>query len=311
MGYSYSQDEGPRMCFNNAKNWQLGWYADRRATASPLVSSWEGTLVGFAEYDLIPETSDSVVILKVQGDDVDYYVGFNRRTGINSGTVEGGNQVTVQQRNLGTTNYEASILVAKLSVGGSYTISDFAGETVIIEVLSINTSSSPGVASVRVYKDSVPTKSPTKAPTKVPTKAPTQSPTTTAAPSDAPSKSPTKAPTKNPTKAPTESPTTTAAPSDAPTKSPTKAPVVGPDCSSFTKRKDCGPVAGCFWDGGICQNENTGPTTPTVPTAPTAPAPAPQPAPTGGVCSSSSCSLCDGRGVCRDAGCTWSKGNCS
>ncbi len=140
------------MCFNNAKNWQLGWYADRRAIAKPLESPWEGTLVGFAEYDVIPETSDSVVILKVQGDDVDYYVGFNRRTGINSGTVEGGNQVTIQSRNLGTTNYVVSVLVAKLSSGRAYTISDFAGETVTIEVLSINTSSSPGVASVQVYK---------------------------------------------------------------------------------------------------------------------------------------------------------------
>ena len=135
MGFSYSQDEGPRMCFNNAKNWQLGWYVDRRETGTSLSSSWIGDLVvGLTEYGIIPSNSDQVVILKVEGDDVDYYVGFNRHVGINSGTREGGNQVTIESRSVGT-GYATSSLVAKLSADASYVISDFVGETVIIEVL--------------------------------------------------------------------------------------------------------------------------------------------------------------------------------
>eukprot|EP00551_Chaetoceros_affinis_P003807 CAMPEP_0203661788 /NCGR_PEP_ID=MMETSP0088-20131115/59787_1 /ASSEMBLY_ACC=CAM_ASM_001087 /TAXON_ID=426623 /ORGANISM="Chaetoceros affinis, Strain CCMP159" /LENGTH=774 /DNA_ID=CAMNT_0050524481 /DNA_START=1 /DNA_END=2326 /DNA_ORIENTATION=+ len=228
MGYSYSSDEGPRQCFNNAKNWQLGWYADRRATATPLTASWDGDLVGFAEVNSIPATSDQVILLKVEGDDVDYYVGFNRKVGINSGTQEAGNQVTIQSRPLGT-GYAESILVAKLSAGGTYVISDFAGELVTIEVLSINTASTPGVASVRVYKDSEPTKAPTQSPTKAPTQSPTKSPTQS--PTEAPTKSPTQSPTESPTtKAPTQSPTKspTQSPTEAPTKSPTQSPTESP-----------------------------------------------------------------------------------
>ena len=32
MGYSYAEDENPRMCFNAAKSWKLGWYSDRTRT---------------------------------------------------------------------------------------------------------------------------------------------------------------------------------------------------------------------------------------------------------------------------------------
>ena len=28
MGHSYNLDDAPVMCFNTAKNWQLGWYED-------------------------------------------------------------------------------------------------------------------------------------------------------------------------------------------------------------------------------------------------------------------------------------------
>lgn len=32
MGTSYPQKNGPVMCFNNAKNWQFGWYENRHTT---------------------------------------------------------------------------------------------------------------------------------------------------------------------------------------------------------------------------------------------------------------------------------------
>jgi hypothetical protein len=32
MGFSYSEDDGPRECYNTVKNWLLGWYEDRQAT---------------------------------------------------------------------------------------------------------------------------------------------------------------------------------------------------------------------------------------------------------------------------------------
>lgn len=50
MGYSYSTDEGPIMCFNPAKSWQLGWYDGRYATVDPLSQTWSGKLIGVTDY---------------------------------------------------------------------------------------------------------------------------------------------------------------------------------------------------------------------------------------------------------------------
>jgi len=49
MGYSYSQDNGPLMCFNAAKSWQLGWLQDRRVT-------YEFTQLGTVNYRLIGQS---------------------------------------------------------------------------------------------------------------------------------------------------------------------------------------------------------------------------------------------------------------
>lgn len=281
MGYSYSSDEGPKMCFNNAKNWQLGWYADKRTIATPLVTAWSGDLVGISDYGAATTQS---VILKVEGDDIDYYVGFNRQAGINSGTREAGNLVTVQSRALGT-NYAQSTLIAKLGAGQSYAITNFgaAADTVYITVDSINLTGTPAVASIRVYKDSVPTATPTASPTGTPTASPTASPTI----SSKPSSMPTVPPTKNPTA--------------SPTAFPTRPPIVGPDCPSIGSAKVCKGTPGCEWAGGRCRNANPAPApTPTAPT-PTAPTP------TGGTCSSYTPL---GGKACREAGCNWSKGVC-
>jgi hypothetical protein len=138
MGYSYGQDDTPVMCFNAAKNWQLGWYGDRHSTATPLTASWNGEIVGIADYEndtILPIRS---VAVKIAGDSSrDYYVSFNRVTGINSGSQEGRNQVLVHSRVPGTT-YALSNLEAKLSFGGTFVIPSFGGgPTVTVQVNSI------------------------------------------------------------------------------------------------------------------------------------------------------------------------------
>lgn len=121
MGYSYNQDEGPKMCFNPAKSWQLGWYQDRAQIAT--IGSYK--LIGLAdysEYDSSNPGDEHKVILKIEGGQKDYYIGFNRKIGINSGTVEGGDQVTVVERDSANGDifaYRNSWLVAKLSAGGA------------------------------------------------------------------------------------------------------------------------------------------------------------------------------------------------
>ena len=53
MGISYGQDNGPLMCFNAAKSWQLGWNLDRRVT-------YEYTQPNSASYRLIGQSDIAI-----------------------------------------------------------------------------------------------------------------------------------------------------------------------------------------------------------------------------------------------------------
>eukprot|EP00592_Proboscia_alata_P016471 CAMPEP_0194392704 /NCGR_PEP_ID=MMETSP0174-20130528/122887_1 /TAXON_ID=216777 /ORGANISM="Proboscia alata, Strain PI-D3" /LENGTH=390 /DNA_ID=CAMNT_0039188301 /DNA_START=156 /DNA_END=1325 /DNA_ORIENTATION=- len=86
MGYSYSVDEGPRMCFNAAKNRQLGWYDSRTVQINIASEIWEGKITGIANYK-DDEITDEKVSVWFNLADQDYYVSFNSKVGnMNSGT---------------------------------------------------------------------------------------------------------------------------------------------------------------------------------------------------------------------------------
>jgi hypothetical protein len=202
MGYSYNSDDFPKMCFNAPKGRQLGWYSSGQHTV--VDEFFEGKILGISNYgDLV--TSNGEIIMAILNDPInalDWYVSFNRATGINQNVQEAPNQVLVHKRAQGT-DYAESDLVAKLSAGESYNGITVNGNTVPVVVSSITTS---GVGHAQVKIGNAP-------PTHSPTNAPTNAPVTS---------SPTKSPTHSPTKAPvTESPT--AAPtSKSPTTKPTK-----------------------------------------------------------------------------------------
>jgi hypothetical protein len=50
MGFLHGNGQ-PRMCFNAAKSWKLGWYEDKAVIVSPSTSSWSGRLMGISDYD--------------------------------------------------------------------------------------------------------------------------------------------------------------------------------------------------------------------------------------------------------------------
>lgn len=89
MGYTYRSVGGPKMCFNAAKYWKLGWMQDKALSMEPSSSGWSGHLYAFVDYDKVP--SGGVTILNVGP----LYVLYNRRKDINSGTMERGDHVTV------------------------------------------------------------------------------------------------------------------------------------------------------------------------------------------------------------------------
>ena len=130
-----------RLCFNAAKSWQLGWYKDKGITINSSSSApcFDGILHGIADYPIA-----TTVLLKVQTESNDYCINFNAKKGINRGTQEAGNMVTVVSRPRGPRDsYAESELVSKLGGGESYS---FPGYTVSVEKIDINA----GTAEVKV-----------------------------------------------------------------------------------------------------------------------------------------------------------------
>jgi hypothetical protein len=146
MGISYSEDEGPEMCFNTAKSWQLGWYSDKRKTINVLSQgSFTGSLVGIDDYASAGD--NEYVTIKIENGQVDLFIGFNRKTGINSGTQEASNKVTVQSQN-GDGGYGKSKLLAELGSGDNYRMTNHRGNNLlIIKVISIDTK-----AAIHIFK---------------------------------------------------------------------------------------------------------------------------------------------------------------
>jgi hypothetical protein len=145
MGFSYSQDDGPKMCFNAAKSWQLGWYDARQYTVTngaPTATSslaYIGKLAGIVDYS---DGANTPVLIKLNTPGTtDYYINFNAQHGFNSQTKEGGNQVTITRAGGEGNSYAESELLAKLSAGGTYNLVDFgaSGETLSVEIISIDT----------------------------------------------------------------------------------------------------------------------------------------------------------------------------
>ena len=153
MGFSYAADDAPVQCFNNVKHWQLGWYADKHVIVNPLEeNAWEGDLVGFVDYDTAGNGKD--VILKIEGHNKDYFIGFNRLSGINRGNaeVDARDKITIQSVGAGT-NGESN-LEAKLDIGETFLISHFGGtdSEVFVKVENIDFNANPPYATISVRK---------------------------------------------------------------------------------------------------------------------------------------------------------------
>jgi hypothetical protein len=148
----YSDDIG-KMCYNPAKNWQIGWYNNNRLELNPTLSSKNYTLVGVADYLNNPDGHPVVVKLET-GTEADYFVGFNRAIGANADNVEADDEVTIVQVNSGNGEaYSLSFLKAHLNLNegeeSSYVIPNFGGVgDLTIAAEAIDTTTNPGIAKV-------------------------------------------------------------------------------------------------------------------------------------------------------------------
>lgn len=136
MGYSFNEDD-TSMCFNPAKNYQLGWYNDKVKTIDPLSfdldidAHRDYTLNGVADYKKNNDSKNPLVVLRLEqtGSVQDYYVGFNRATGINEDTKEDANAITIVRKDVGSPyTYGQSTKMARVMPGESYTIANFNGQ---------------------------------------------------------------------------------------------------------------------------------------------------------------------------------------
>jgi len=180
------------VCFNAAKSWQTGWFNDKRVNMNigdtgATDNCLQAQITGQSEYDVNLSQTILVKMNRLSGSDL--FLMYNKKTGINIGTVEGGNMVMVVEANGEGTAYAESELVAKLSASQSYTAPNYLGngEDLVISVLSIG-----ATADVRIEYGGLCT-----------TANPTPSVPTTPLPTPAP----VNPPTANPTTVPTSSPT--------------------------------------------------------------------------------------------------------
>lgn len=161
MGDPLWHDDKGHMCFNSVKNFQiskagLSWYnGDFIAHFNSGVvggTSWVGTLIGISDYNNNPSGHNILVKLE-SGSGADYFVGFNRAAGINSDSPQGRNKVVVHKVQDGDgKTYSKSFLKGIIAAGNKMTISNWrkSGNRLVIQVLQINTATSPAFARVKI-----------------------------------------------------------------------------------------------------------------------------------------------------------------
>jgi hypothetical protein len=120
MGFSYNQYFGPRMCFNPAKSWQLGWYQDQAIEWNSNDGTFVGTLVGVADYG---KDDNQFVVLKLQHSwQESIYIGYNRAKDYNQETQMSADMITVVRAGDG---FSPSLYVDGLSPGETLTLESF------------------------------------------------------------------------------------------------------------------------------------------------------------------------------------------
>ena len=330
LGFSYGSESGPKMCFNAAKNYQLGWYSDKTKVITPGAatdSCFSGDLHGTAFYE---NAAAQTVGIKVNnsGSSTDVYIMFNAATGIQSGTQEGGNTVMVVTAGAEGTGYAESTLTAKLSPSTTgYALPGFTNTVLYVDsrvdnqyvTIRIETN---GQACDGGLAPDPPTAQPTNSPSPNPTSAPSNPPTpvptappTTASPTDVPTPQPTGSPTSpKPTSSPTTAPPTnapTTQPTDSPTSpKPTSSPTTAPPTNAPTQQPTSSPTTAQPTSSPTTAPPTNVPTQqPTSSPTTAQPTSPPTPAPTA-ICGDIQVnSVCDAAVNCVWSG-HWKKGSC-
>ena len=111
-----------KKCFNAAKMSELGWYSNRAAEISLAQSEeFDGKIIGVADYAISTAAHTLFLEIKRPNGARSYFLTYNRRKGINSGTMDAFDQIVVVE---GAPS-EQSWRMAKLSPGENFAFPDF------------------------------------------------------------------------------------------------------------------------------------------------------------------------------------------
>ena len=206
MGFAYTRIGAPVMCFNPAKNWQLGWYSEKSSTVSVDNGAWRGRLYGYSDF----ETSPGDVLLQIG----DIQLQYNKIANLNRDQEIARNQIAITRSTL-EQNGRSNALGALDTSTSELTINNFAnGAALIIKVcgmiqepnglsyydLSVRSSGQADVCGQAAPEFNA---APTPNPTNQPTPGPTNQPTPPLPLSPMPTPEPTPVPTNRPTPSPT------------------------------------------------------------------------------------------------------------
>jgi hypothetical protein len=108
------------------------------------------SIIGIDDYDI--STVAETVMIRLENGDQDYFIGYNRATGINKDTQSSRDSVTITQRG-SDTGYSNSKLLASLSQSQVYTISNYKeGQSLFIRFTSHDPAVlQSGAAKVDIY----------------------------------------------------------------------------------------------------------------------------------------------------------------
>ena len=150
MGFGDGQDDTAK-CFNAAKMSELGWYTNRVVSINPTVDTFNGKVIGVADYG-ISDTAHTLVVEIVNPVAVEdnIYLTYNRAKGINAGTGEKKDMVTIVRGSVGGFSTLFGSLNAAAGTN-SLTIEDFFnGRDLYIFVDNTGSDGDVDYATVRV-----------------------------------------------------------------------------------------------------------------------------------------------------------------
>ena len=125
MGFSAKTELGPIKCFNPAKSWQLGWYAEQSKRINPFIDAPFSTIMTGITRDINDDDKTKNVLIQIPNGETNIYIGYNLADGFNSGTEDGQDKVLITEQKAG--GFQKSYLRAKLDTTDSYTINNYEG----------------------------------------------------------------------------------------------------------------------------------------------------------------------------------------